>query len=89
MSGYKNLANDLVSALELAQPPIAISVCDAPPPNVPAFNGMVPPSGSWRRRGRLSPRRKIMSFALSASTRTICRSLHRHISPSSVTRLRP
>ena len=47
MSGYKTLANDLISALELSQPPIAISFCDAPPPNVPAFNGMVPAGCSF------------------------------------------
>lgn len=42
MSDYKTLANDLISALELSQPPIAISFCDTPPPNVPAFDSMVP-----------------------------------------------
>ena len=47
MSDYKTLANDLISALELSQPPIAISFCDAPPPNVPAFNGMVPAGCSF------------------------------------------
>jgi uncharacterized protein (DUF169 family) len=47
MSDYQKLANDLISALKLSQPPIAISFCDVPPPNVPAFNGMVPAGCSF------------------------------------------
>ena len=47
MSGYENLANDLIGALELSQPPIAISFCDVPPPNVPAFAGKVPAGCSF------------------------------------------
>lgn len=47
MSDYKKLANDLIGALELSQPPIAISFCDVPPPNVSAFNGMVPAGCSF------------------------------------------
>ena len=47
MSNYQKRADDLIGALELSQPPIAISFCDTPPPNVPAFNGVVPAGCSF------------------------------------------
>jgi hypothetical protein len=47
MDDYRKLANDLVDSLALAQPPIAIAFTDAPPPNVPPFDGVVPAGCSF------------------------------------------
>jgi uncharacterized protein (DUF169 family) len=42
MSNYQKLANELVTSLQLSLPPIAVSFCDAVPPNVSSFDGIVP-----------------------------------------------
>jgi uncharacterized protein (DUF169 family) len=42
MSNYVNLAEDLISSLELALPPIAVSFADVAPANVPSYDGVVP-----------------------------------------------
>jgi uncharacterized protein (DUF169 family) len=42
MSDYQKLANDLIDSLELSLPPIAVSFCTVPPPNVPAYDRVVP-----------------------------------------------
>ena len=42
MSTHARLAEDLISSLELALPPIAVSFADAAPANVPAYDGVVP-----------------------------------------------
>jgi uncharacterized protein (DUF169 family) len=42
MSRYTKLAEDMVSSLELALPPIAISFSDVAPANVPFYDGVVP-----------------------------------------------
>jgi len=47
MSDYRKLASDLITSLALAQPPVAISFADAPPPNVPSFHGVVPAGCSF------------------------------------------
>ncbi len=47
MSDYQKLAGDLINSLALTQPPIAISFADAPPPNVPQFDGVVPAGCSF------------------------------------------
>ncbi len=47
MSDNQKLASDLMTSLALAQPPIAISFADAPPPNVPPFHGVVPAGCSF------------------------------------------
>ena len=41
MSNNQKLADDLMNALELSLPPIAVSFCDAPS-NIAAFDGIVP-----------------------------------------------
>ena len=41
MSDYQKLANDLIASLQLSLPPIAVSFCDAVPPNVSSFDGVV------------------------------------------------
>ena len=38
---FKQIAETLTSALKLTQPPVAISLVDAPPAGVPAFSGRV------------------------------------------------
>ena len=47
MSDYQKLAGNLITSLALAQPPIAIAFTDAPPPNVPPFDGVVPAGCSF------------------------------------------
>jgi uncharacterized protein (DUF169 family) len=42
MDRHNQLAGELSSALNLALPPIAVSFPDAPPDNVPRFDGVVP-----------------------------------------------
>jgi uncharacterized protein (DUF169 family) len=42
MSEYQKLANDLMTALDLSLPPIAVSFCDVVPPHVPSYDGVVP-----------------------------------------------
>jgi len=41
MSDHQKLARDLMTSLELSLPPIAISFCDVPPVNVPAYDRVV------------------------------------------------
>jgi hypothetical protein len=41
MTDNQKLADDLIGAMQLSHAPIAISFCDAPPPNVPSFDGVV------------------------------------------------
>jgi uncharacterized protein (DUF169 family) len=47
MTDYRKLADDLITSLALAQAPIALSFADAPPPDVPAFQGVVPAGCSF------------------------------------------
>ena len=47
MSDYQQLASDLMTSLALTQPPIAIAFADAPPLNVPPFDGVVPAGCSF------------------------------------------
>ena len=47
MDDYRALAKDLMSSLELSLPPIAIAFCDAVPPGVAAFDGVVPAGCSF------------------------------------------
>jgi uncharacterized protein (DUF169 family) len=47
MDDYRALAKDLISSLELSLPPIAIAFCDAVPPGVAAFDGVVPAGCSF------------------------------------------
>ena len=47
MSEYQRIAEDLISSLALAHAPIALSFSDAPPPNVTAFDGVVPAGCSF------------------------------------------
>jgi uncharacterized protein (DUF169 family) len=42
MPDYQKLANDLMSSLNLSLPPIAVSFCTVAPPNIPAYDGVVP-----------------------------------------------
>ena len=42
MKNLAAIADELVSALQLSLPPIAVSFPDVPPPNVSRFEGMVP-----------------------------------------------
>jgi uncharacterized protein (DUF169 family) len=42
MSNNAKLAQDLISSLELALPPIAVSFADVAPPNIPCYDGVVP-----------------------------------------------
>ncbi len=42
MSKNQKLAGDLMSALELSLPPIAVSFCDVLPRDIAAFDGVVP-----------------------------------------------
>lgn len=42
MSNNQTLAKDLMTALELSLPPIAISFCDVAPPGVASFDSVVP-----------------------------------------------
>jgi len=42
MSNNQTLAKDLMTALDLSLPPIAISFCDVAPPGVPSFDGVAP-----------------------------------------------
>lgn len=42
MSDYPTLAGDLMRSLELSLPPIAVAFCDAVPPQVQPFDGVVP-----------------------------------------------
>lgn len=41
MSKNQKLAGDLMSALELSLPPIAVSFCDVLPREIAAFDGIV------------------------------------------------
>jgi uncharacterized protein (DUF169 family) len=47
MSDYQKLASELTDSLALSQPPIAVSLCDMPPPGIPSFEGMVPAGCSF------------------------------------------
>jgi Uncharacterised ArCR, COG2043 len=42
MSNNAKLAQDLISSLELALPPVAVSITDVAPPNIPCYDGVVP-----------------------------------------------
>jgi len=42
MSNNQKLADDLMNALELSLPPIAVSFCDVLPPDIGAFDSVVP-----------------------------------------------
>jgi uncharacterized protein (DUF169 family) len=42
MSNYQTLANQLMTSLELSLPPVAVSFRDVVPPDIPAFDGVVP-----------------------------------------------
>jgi uncharacterized protein (DUF169 family) len=42
MNNHAKLAEDLVSSLDLALPPIAVSVSDVAPANIPGYDGVVP-----------------------------------------------
>jgi uncharacterized protein (DUF169 family) len=42
MNNLAAIADQLMSALQLSLPPIAVSFPDVPPPNVPRFEGIVP-----------------------------------------------
>src|SRR6266542_5237561 len=42
MSNHAKVAEDLISSLELALPPIAVSFADVAPANVPSYDGLVP-----------------------------------------------
>ena len=47
MSNYQESAHQLIAALELSLPPIAVSFCDVAPPGVAAFDGIVPAGCSF------------------------------------------
>jgi uncharacterized protein (DUF169 family) len=47
MSSNRTLATDLMTALELSLPPIAISFCDVAPPGIASFDRMVPAGCSF------------------------------------------
>jgi uncharacterized protein (DUF169 family) len=51
MSKYQQLAGQLTESLELAQPPIAVSLCATPPSGIPAFDGIVPAGCSFWQLG--------------------------------------
>jgi uncharacterized protein (DUF169 family) len=42
MSNNAKLAQDLISSLEFALPPVAVSITDVAPPNIPCYDAVVP-----------------------------------------------
>ena len=92
MSDYQKIASELTNSLELSQPPIAVSLCDSPPPGIPAFDGVVPAGCSfWQLAATrmFFTSTKDHELCLSASTPTISRSLRPRIRPSCKPRSRP
>ena len=92
MSNYQKLASDLMAALELSLPPVAVSFCDEAPANVASFDDIAAGaafSGSTRRPTALLHPPRTMSFVRSVCTPTTCPALLNLNQPSFATRCRP
>jgi len=79
MSDYRALAREFMSSLELSLPPVVISFCDAVPPGVPSFDGVVPAGCSfWQEAAK-------HTFVTSAKDHELCAiGIHTHnLSPRS------
>lgn len=73
MSDYQKIASDLANSLELSQPPVAISFSNIAPPDVHAFNGVVPAGCSFWQLAATS------MFYTSAMDHELCSiGLHTH-----------
>jgi uncharacterized protein (DUF169 family) len=70
---HQKQANQLVTALELSVPPIAVALCDVVPSGIPAFDGVVPAGCAFWQEATTR------TFATSARDHALCSiGIHTH-----------